>query len=223
MTFQGDGDLTEAPELADVIETVVDSELVEMNTMLPGKINRVSGNMVEVQIQLKRTYEDGQVVEVSPLINVPVIQNTGNSSRAGLFLPVKKGDTGMLIFCQRSLNRWLDDGGSVDPQDDRKFDLSDAIFVPGLAPFSKTDDFETKNAVIKNSNMSIVLHPGGQVEIKGAAEDFLKLTEELIGNLISATVVGVTPNPGSPFTGTFDPVTLTAFNLLKARLGTLIP
>lgn len=215
--FEGDGDLTEAPELADVIETVVDARLVEMNTVLPGKINRIDGNMVEVQIQLKRTYEDGQVVEVSPLINVPISQSASNGGRAGLFLPVKKGDTGTLLFCQRSLNRWLEEGVSVDPQDDRRFDLSDAIFIPGLAPFSKTDDFETKNAVLKNSNMNIVLHPGGQIEIRGATEDFVGLMSELIDVFIDTTPL-VDPN-----TGIMNPSATAILNLLKTRLGTLIP
>lgn len=53
-----------------------------------------------------------------------------------LALPVAVGDTGLLIFSDRSLDVWLATGGIVDPGDDRRHALSDAVFVPGLRPFS---------------------------------------------------------------------------------------
>lgn len=57
-------------------------------------------------------------------------------SGASLVLPVAKGDTGLLIFCDSSLDVWLARGGLVDPLDDRHHSLSDAVFIPGLRPFS---------------------------------------------------------------------------------------
>jgi len=57
-------------------------------------------------------------------------------SGADLVTPVAVGDTGLLVFCDGSLDVWLSKGGLVDPLDDRHHALSDAVFIPGLRPFS---------------------------------------------------------------------------------------
>jgi hypothetical protein len=41
-----------------------------------------------------------------------------------------------LVFSDRSLDRWLNAGGVVDPGTYRMHDLSDAIAIPGLHPWS---------------------------------------------------------------------------------------
>jgi hypothetical protein len=55
---------------------------------------------------------------------------------ADLVVPVEVGDTGLLVFADDSLDIWLSKGGLVDPLDDRHHALSDAVFIPGLRPFS---------------------------------------------------------------------------------------
>ena len=47
--------------------------------------------------------------------------------------PVAEGDTGLLLFAESSLDKWLVSGGTVDPEDDRRHDLTDAVFLPGCA------------------------------------------------------------------------------------------
>src|SRR5690606_33082216 len=50
--------------------------------------------------------------------------------------PVDAGDEVLLIFSESALDAWLTYGGEVDPVDDRRFSLSDAIAIPGLRNFS---------------------------------------------------------------------------------------
>jgi hypothetical protein len=70
----------------------------------------------------------GTLVWSAPLPSVPAFTD--------LVLPVSVGDTGLLVFADGSLDVWLARGGVVDPLDDRHHALSDAVFIPGLRPFS---------------------------------------------------------------------------------------
>lgn len=51
--------------------------------------------------------------------------------------PVSPGDTCLLVFSSLSIDRWLAHGGTnVDPADDRRNVLSDAVAIVGLRPFA---------------------------------------------------------------------------------------
>ena len=94
---------------------------------------------VDVQQMVKDFHRDetGALVVASvPIINsVPVQFLT-----AGGFtftVPLIEGETlGSLWFAERSLDRWLTgDGQEVDPQIYSRFNITDAIFMPGVLPF----------------------------------------------------------------------------------------
>lgn len=57
---------------------------------------------------------------------------------AYLTLPLQPGDTGLLVFADRALDRWYAQGGAVDPGDARAHSLADAVFYPGLPADSDT-------------------------------------------------------------------------------------
>lgn len=44
------------------------------------------------------------------------------------------GATGLAVFCDRALDVWFQQGGSVDPGDARAHSLADAIFFPMVVP-----------------------------------------------------------------------------------------
>jgi hypothetical protein len=62
--------------------------------------------------------------------------------------PVAAGDIVLLCFAQTSLDNWLQLGGVVDPQDSRKFDLSDAIAIPGLLSFNQATSQVADGALV---------------------------------------------------------------------------
>ena len=112
----------------------------EVYTALPGRVEAYdqAEQKASVQPLLRRAYvndEDVRVVETLPVIHgVPVMfQSAGECSMS---FPVRKGTSVLLLFAHGSLDRWLSKGGLVDPEDDRKHDLNDAVAIPGLRPFS---------------------------------------------------------------------------------------
>ena len=62
------------PTMAEVIRTVLDSALADVHTCLPGKIVTYdkAKQKASVQIQLQRKYEDGGLVTLPAIPNVPV-------------------------------------------------------------------------------------------------------------------------------------------------------
>lgn len=119
-----------------------------VHSAIPARVQRVTVNddgqtMVDVQVLVKdfhRNESGALVVESVPVIcNVPVMFLT-----AGGFtftVPIREstgrgGTTGLLIFAERSLDRWLAGAGQeVDPELYSRFSITDAVFIPGLLPF----------------------------------------------------------------------------------------
>jgi hypothetical protein len=120
----------ETPTFDQVLLDAIHAELLNIHTALPCRIIRVKGaQKVDVQIELKHL----AVLELPVVQDVPV--QMPNGANYSFKFPIAVGDRGMLQFAERSLDKWLVSGGSVDPEDPRKFHLSDGVFYPGVNPF----------------------------------------------------------------------------------------
>lgn len=130
------------PTLTEVIQAAIYQALQDLHTMIPGKIVSYDAPnqkaAVQPLIQRPVIYSDGTVVtETLPVIqSVPILFPRGGALYMRWTLEVD--DHVMLVFAERSLDAWLSSNGSViDPIDPRTHDLSDAVAIPGLLPFSK--------------------------------------------------------------------------------------
>jgi hypothetical protein len=146
MPFQGQYDLPYDPSQANkqtptlpmeqVIRLALFAHTLKLKVCLPCSISNIHGNQeVDVQPLLQARYTDGSPFNLRVIQKVPVVMPQGQLY--SVKYPLSVGDTGMCIFSDRSLDVWLaGSGGIVDPADSRQHDISDAIFVPGLVPFS---------------------------------------------------------------------------------------
>lgn len=80
--------------------------------------------------------EDGErKTERLPVLNdVPLMFPGAGSYR--ITFPIEVGDQVLLVFCSSSIARWKLVGGEIDPGDDRRHDINDAIAIPGLHSFA---------------------------------------------------------------------------------------
>lgn len=134
---------TRSPELADIIRQAIEDRLVDVHTMLPGRIDAYdpATQKADVEPLIKRLQKtvDGEIKEDLPVISgVPVLW-----PRAGGFkltLPVSKGDRCMLVFCERSIETYQTGqgrkGGSdlinqSDPDTFEMHNLSDPVAIMG--------------------------------------------------------------------------------------------
>lgn len=125
------------PPWSEIIKSAISAALLETHVWLPAIVREVlTPNRVTVQPMLMRKYLNLPApVPLPPIQDCMVIAPRGTTY--GMTLPVAVGDTGIALFCERSLDVWSVAGGIVDPLDNRHHSLSDAVFVPGLYPFNQ--------------------------------------------------------------------------------------
>lgn len=153
MTTEG---TSRSPTMAELLRIAVEYHTREMWTALPGRVDSFDGEkqMVDVEplVEDLIAAEDGaEIVETIPVVrNVPLMFPRGGDGFA-LTFPVVEGDLVLLVFCSRSIDRYLEsEGGSpVNPEDFRTHDLSDAVAIPGFYPFPKAlGDHDGEAAVL---------------------------------------------------------------------------
>lgn len=181
------------PSLNEVISTAIETRLLDLHTALPGQIvsyNSANQSCV-VQPCIKKKYEDGTVVNIPQITNVPVV--FPRAGKAFISLPLKAGDYVLIIFSERSMDLFSNLGGVVDPKDPRKHHVTDAIAIPGVYPFNAPADVSSSALRIQNDQSRIDLFADGKFTIKKVGGDELldlvsqicdKLTQSLTNTLL---------------------------------------
>jgi len=129
-------------DLVDAMKEAFRGASQKMHVAMPGRIEKYNHSQQRANIKplLMRRDRETNEVESRPVIPaVPVVFPRGGGG--AITLPVKRGDLVLLVFADRSLDAWLSgDGGEQNPGDSRSHDLTDAIAIPGLFPFSNLGD-----------------------------------------------------------------------------------
>ncbi len=209
--------LANAPTFEQSLEDAVERRLQDLHTCMPGKVVRVNVELGQCDVQpvLRRRYVEGTLVDIPVITNVPIANYRAGT--AFISLPVKVGDLVELRFCERSMDIWLSKGGSVDPKDPRKFDLSDAIAYPGCYPFTDPPTgAHSTNIVIKNSVGRIEVTPAGKFLFQGSLF-------ELMTSLVALTDVLIALKTIDPLSGSnaLTPDTITALQDIKTQLSSM--
>jgi len=163
------------PTLTDVIKSGIDMIMANVHTAMPGRIESYDAGtqLAKVKPLFNRKYTTETAAKELPIIsNVPVI--FPRSARSFVRFPVAAGDTVLLIFCERSIDRWLERGGTVDPLDPEKFGLNGAVALAGL--FSKSGKLSANGAntslEIANGTNYIEIKNDGELIFKNGAATF---------------------------------------------------
>ena len=192
----------ETKTLYSVINDAIEQRLSNVHTAIPGEIVNYdyATNLATVKATLKRKYQSEDISTPLPLItHVPVA--FPRMGGAHIRFPVSAGQEGLLIFCERSIDKWLDTGGVVDPDDTRKFSFSDAIFIPGVA--SSVNPIESDAAQtsleIKIGDAYIEITADKKFKVTNGTEELLSLISNLIQAILDArTNTSFGPQPLVP-------------------------
>lgn len=189
--------------MTDAMRQAVLFQLYDVHTALPGQIISYDYSIQKATIQpcLKKSYLDGTTQEMPILNNVPVI--FPRSGEASLTFPVLPGDTCLLLFVERSTDLWKSVGGVVAPNDPRKFDLSDAVAIMGLLPFSENSLSENNEDVLLTyKNSSIRIKASGDIQIETVSKVAIGNTSaevlDIVSSILGILITSVTTAPGSP-------------------------
>jgi hypothetical protein len=156
------------PTLGEVISTAIQAALSEVNVCLPGKVVSYDAatQSADVQPQLQGRYETGALRTLPVIPAVPVKHPRSSGGKARVHMPIKVGDDVILVFSQRSIDGWKAKGGLVDPQDRRKFNLSDAFALVGGSAFPDAFQVTDPDAIeVVNDQGVVQIKPNGTVNL----------------------------------------------------------
>lgn len=116
------------------IGAIFQSLLAEVHTNLVGEVIsfNAANQTIKVQPVLKRKYKDTEPRPLAVIDEVLVL--FFGSGDFWITVEPKPGSYVLLVVSERALDNWIAQGGIVDPANTRKFNLTDAIAIPGLNP-----------------------------------------------------------------------------------------
>lgn len=113
------------------IHNTIHEVMNEIHTAMPGKIVSYSGGVVSVKPSLRYKTPQGKYLNYPLIANVPIVVPHGKN--AAIAVPIKAGDDCLIIISEQAIDEWAS-GAEDDTQ--LKFDLSNAICIPGLSKAS---------------------------------------------------------------------------------------
>lgn len=128
----------------------------DLRVALPGRVTAYDAATQRASVQplIKHANLDETEQRVAKLLpevhSVPVQFPGGGGMR--ITWPLAKGDTVLLVFASSSIARWKRTGGEVDPGDDRRHDLNDAIAIPGLHDFAHIPSTAPTDAIVTHGD-----------------------------------------------------------------------
>ncbi len=176
--------------LDQAIRAVISERLKGVHTAIPGLIDDFDTDTGRAKVTpaLRLKLADGAIIDYPQIVSVPVM--FPRSTDFGFTFPIKKGDPVLLVFSERDISRWLRSGGQVDPLDPRRHDMTDAVAIPGLYPFSEGTTIGDPDSVeIRYKDASVVIAKDGTVTVdNGSGKWVLKTSGQLDVNNGNLTV-----------------------------------
>lgn len=181
------------PTLTEAVTRAIDIRLAALFSSRVAVVQKydAANQFVDVQPQLKETYEDAtgepSVASLPVITNVPVYFPGGGDFM--MTMPLQQGDEVLLVFSDRSMDLWKENGGEVDPVALQRHALTDAVaFVGVRSKPNRLQEVDTSRAVFgKTGGVRIavddLVHLG--VDHNEAAPNFVALAN-LVKQEISA-------------------------------------
>lgn len=157
--------------------------------------------------------------------NAPVLYPGGGGW--SLRFPIEAGDRCTLLVAERSIDEWMATGGRVAPQDlGRRFDLTDAIVIPGLRPAADPlADFDADSLEIVHENGTVLrLNPDGTVYLGNSTVDLVatsRAVQDLLQNVINLLQAFATTASGDPVATVTAGAAATLNTALSSLAGTI--
>lgn len=240
------------PKLEDAFDSLRTQIFRTMNCVKIGEIQLfdVTKKTAQIQILFKRVIPDsnsptGQSIRDYPvLVDCPVFTLQGGGG--AIQFPIAAGDQCVVLFADRNIDAWFQNGTAVAPFDARCHDLSDGIALVGLNSLaSDLADYETDKVTIRYGDtvfkltatgfvfegtsleidadtFALVASGGAEVDLSGAIVTLKNNTttlKTLINGLIDVIAAATVQTAGTP---PLTAVTIAALNAYKLQIATLL-
>ena len=224
------------PDLRDILENLKEDIFYEFNCHKVGVIQSFNTDNQTASIKLidkgiRKTSGKDIIQEFSLLQDCPIVINKGLNG--GLTMPISIGDTCLVLFNDRDIDNWFDNGLSQRPNTRRSHDLADAIAIVGIRnQVNKITNFNnnatelnylTNKISLDNSKIKLLNNSGGEInlddklELKNTAENLKGIIDELITIINNLKCV-------DPISGnlSIDSGTSSSLSTLSSRVNNLL-
>ncbi|WGM00501.1 Gp138 family membrane-puncturing spike protein [Arsenophonus nasoniae] len=199
-------------QLLEVFRHAISSQL---RVAMPGIVQSFDANKVTCVVQpaIKGTLTDSQgnvkSVNLPLLVDVPVVFPRGGG--VTMTFPIKSGDECLVVFADRCIDFWWQNGGIQEAIDPRQHDLSDAFAFVGVQSQAKkisninesamqlrSDDSATYFELNPSTQKMKIVAPGGLEIITPEATFSERVTIKgllrWLGGMVGSTASGVAAN-----------------------------
>lgn len=173
--------MTELVSFTEAVRSHISSDRSRLNVSIPAAITEYDPVTQKCSCKplIDMLLKDGRVIPLPVIRDTPVIFPSTNNS--ALTFPINVDDTVLLVFSQRSIDKWLStrDTVSVNPEDFRKHDLSDAIALPGLFSFPRAINDPSKRTLSHDTNDLVITHnlgSGNENEVRLQDDGTIKIS-----------------------------------------------
>lgn len=182
------------PQTFDMLQSLKQDIFRSLNAVKIGQIRVFdpSKKTAQVQILFKRvvpsqTGNDGQTIQDYPvLVDCPVFTLQGDGG--AIQMPIVPGDQCVLLFSDRNIDGWFQNGSAVAPFDARCHDLSDGICLVGLNSLaSDLSDYPADTLRISYDDAAIDIS-GGILKLYNNTTTLLTLMNGFIDVIAAATL-----------------------------------
>lgn len=219
------------PSLYDVCQQLKEDVFSTLRVCVPGEVVSFDGTKrtAVVKVLLKRSLPNGTLVDYKQLLDVPVITYQGGGGF--LQFPIAAGDQGLVIFADRNIGSWFQNGDNSPMPDLRAHNISDGFFLPGINALTDgtLPDYPTDRVVlgymgskfeVTAAGWNFVGDGGAEIDlageivtIKNNTTTLLTLMNGLIGVIEALQVNGPIP---------LTAASIAALEAYKLTLATLI-
>ena len=206
------------PTLSDILQNAIEFFIEKMHTATVGIIETYDAAKQKASVKPAiskkyKTFDEKKQKLAEHNIEMPVLEDVPvifpRSKHFSSTFPLEKGDQVLLLFCERALERWLADGGLTENGVPRRYDLKDAIAIPGVYHFNAETITEGENAAIKFHDLKILMTPESKIAISNDSIELINWLYSLVDEIENITVGG-------------QPIdNIAAFTTLKNQLSNL--
>lgn len=199
-----------SPSLRETMNTYMQAYLEKIHTCIPGRIEKYDSGTrsATVQPMVNHWFQNGEVgTKIPPVMEVPVVL-WGNST-ALVEVEISAGDGCLLLFAETGIGDYLNSDGKhvTDGDDPARFQLTDAICLPFLFPFSAVPKPLNTLSLRKDGSVLLQAGSGAQISLdkagKVALDGKLATLKETVAQLetivkdqqtlLKAFMTGLTP------------------------------
>lgn len=155
--------------LVDVLNDLVDYRLLTVNTAIPARVTSIDyqNNNLNAKPLITTRYSDEEQEEYPELFNIPFLIISGNAGTARITMPLKVGDTVLVMFSQRDLQGFYQSDGKTVVKSFKgvTHGLDPVLAVPCLYTNRSSKPIDPNNVVVENGSTRITMEPSGNVTV----------------------------------------------------------